>query len=319
MNIGDRVRLLHGKEEGIIRRIIDHKTVEVEIEEGFLIPVLKNELVTIAQEESDRFKNEIKPEIKPGKVEKSSLLETQSGIYLAVEMKDLEIYLWLINHTDDTVLFSVHAFSESEYRGLSYGTLRKYTYSKIDAWNLKDQDRWPLLLIDAISFQEKGRNPNNRISRQLAINKKYLLKKKEKAPLLNQDAALIPLSEEMGSIDPVNLKNAFFPELDEKLFPKDLPEINKDEVVDLHIETLINDFEALSKEEILKIQMDHFVKKLDDALIRNLRSITFIHGIGSGILRNKIHKFLGQYPHIQYFEDARKDKFGYGATKVFLK
>ena len=51
MNIGDKVRLLHGTEEGVIRRIIDKRTVEIEIEDGFLIPVLRKEVVLISSDE----------------------------------------------------------------------------------------------------------------------------------------------------------------------------------------------------------------------------------------------------------------------------
>lgn len=57
MHIGDRVRLLHDKEEGIVRRIIDDRLVEVEIDDGFIIPVLKKELVTIASYEKESFEN----------------------------------------------------------------------------------------------------------------------------------------------------------------------------------------------------------------------------------------------------------------------
>ena len=59
MNIGDKVRMLHGTEEGIIRKIVDKRMVEVEIEDGFLIPVLKNEIVVIAPEEKKDLKSEI--------------------------------------------------------------------------------------------------------------------------------------------------------------------------------------------------------------------------------------------------------------------
>ena len=55
MNTGNRVRLLKGTEEGIISRIIDDKLIEVEIEDGFNIPVLKNEVVVISKEEESVF------------------------------------------------------------------------------------------------------------------------------------------------------------------------------------------------------------------------------------------------------------------------
>jgi dsDNA-specific endonuclease/ATPase MutS2 len=47
--------------------------------------------------------------------------------------------------------------------------------------------------------------------------------------------------------------------------------------------------------------------------------IIFIHGVGNGVLRNAIHKRLSGNKNVQYFEDAQKEKFGYGATKVRIK
>jgi len=178
MDIGDKIRLLHGQEEGIIRRFIDNKTVEVEIEDGFLIPVLKNEVVTIAREESERFNKEIRSVSSEIDLENSNLLEEQSEIFLAIETRNIEINLWLINQTINTLLFTVHTVSAEQFHGLSYGILRKYTYSKIDTWNLKDQGQWPILMIDIISYQEKSKNPGIKISKRLTINKNHVLKTK---------------------------------------------------------------------------------------------------------------------------------------------
>ncbi|HAZ25757.1 MAG TPA: DNA mismatch repair protein MutS, partial [Algoriphagus sp.] len=55
MNIGDRVRLLHGKEEGIIRKISSSGRIEVEIEDGFVIPAMKSEAVVISEVEKSYF------------------------------------------------------------------------------------------------------------------------------------------------------------------------------------------------------------------------------------------------------------------------
>ena len=55
MNIGDKVRLVHGREEGIIYAFLPGNVVEIEIEDGFRIPVLRNEIVTISPMESQRM------------------------------------------------------------------------------------------------------------------------------------------------------------------------------------------------------------------------------------------------------------------------
>ena len=52
MNIGDRVRLLTGREEGIITRLLNDELVEVAIDNDFTIPVLRREIVVVAAEEN---------------------------------------------------------------------------------------------------------------------------------------------------------------------------------------------------------------------------------------------------------------------------
>jgi len=69
----------------------------------------------------------------------------------------------------------------------------------------------------------------------------------------------------------------------------------------------------------LNIQLAHFNKALDAAIVHQLHEVTFIHGAGNGILRHELHKILSKHPKVQTFMDARKEKFGYGATKVILK
>jgi hypothetical protein len=55
MNVGDRVRLLTGTEEGIVTRLLDSELVEVAIDNDFTIPVLRREVVVVAHEEGKNF------------------------------------------------------------------------------------------------------------------------------------------------------------------------------------------------------------------------------------------------------------------------
>ena len=90
--------------------------------------------------------------------------------------------------------------------------------------------------------------------------------------------------------------------------------------VDLHIEKITDDdFSSLSNSEILRRQIAVFEDNLERALATNLPEITFIHGTGNGILKKEIQKLLSRNKNIKFFEDARKEKFGYGATRVKLK
>jgi dsDNA-specific endonuclease/ATPase MutS2 len=65
--------------------------------------------------------------------------------------------------------------------------------------------------------------------------------------------------------------------------------------------------------------MSHFKKALDAAIVHNASSIIFIHGSGNGTLRNEIYKIISKHAQVKTFMDAHKERFGYGATEVYLK
>ena len=66
MKTGDKVRFLHRKEEGTIARVINEKSVEVEIENDFPITAQKEELILVdtPEEEPQKEKSPKKVKIK---------------------------------------------------------------------------------------------------------------------------------------------------------------------------------------------------------------------------------------------------------------
>ena len=61
-----------------------------------------------------------------------------------------------------------------------------------------------------------------------------------------------------------------------------------------------------------------FEKWFQLAAEQHLTSIIFIHGIGSGKLRDEIHSLLKSKNAVRYFVNQYDPRFGYGATEVFL-
>jgi hypothetical protein len=86
--------------------------------------------------------------------------------------------------------------------------------------------------------------------------------------------------------------------------------------IDLHIEELHPQPDGLSNSEKMRIQLEVFEKNLNQAIAAGMDQITFVHGIGNGVLRKEIHKRLSQLENISYFQDTQKDQWGYGATLV---
>ena len=87
--------------------------------------------------------------------------------------------------------------------------------------------------------------------------------------------------------------------------------------VDLHIEELVEDYASLDKEQMLNIQMQYAVRCLNEAIIENVNTIIFIHGVGQGVLKNELCRELDKYKGLHYF-DAPMAKYGVGATQVYI-
>jgi dsDNA-specific endonuclease/ATPase MutS2 len=88
--------------------------------------------------------------------------------------------------------------------------------------------------------------------------------------------------------------------------------------VDLHIEKLVPSKRGMSNYDILTLQMDTAKRQLDFAIKNRMPKLVFIHGVGEGILKAELDFLLGRYDGIS-FQDANYQKYGLGATEVYIK
>jgi hypothetical protein len=87
--------------------------------------------------------------------------------------------------------------------------------------------------------------------------------------------------------------------------------------VDLHISALRSDYNNLSPNEILTIQMGYFERMLGSAIAYKFNRVVFIHGIGNGTLKQAIISRLAEYSDIE-FRTASFAKYGNGAIELVL-
>lgn len=87
--------------------------------------------------------------------------------------------------------------------------------------------------------------------------------------------------------------------------------------VDLHIDMLSERPADLTPHEAFEIQMHYFRLCMNHAFANKMKKVTFIHGVGKGILKDEIVKELKQYDNIHFFE-APMAKYGVGATEVYF-
>ncbi|HEY8783647.1 MAG TPA: Smr/MutS family protein [Mucilaginibacter sp.] len=310
--LGDFVRFVDEKMEGFITRIIDDQMIGVTGEDDFEIPVLASKVTTVhGYEPAGTIKSNITDEQKEFKGEFKA-----KGVYVAV-LSDPKagsvVHFHLINDTSFQLLATLTTEKQQYFKGEYAGVITPATSAKIYSAQLADLQLWPKFIFNILFYTAQNIEP----PAPLAITEKFKAKDfsgaKKQLPVLNQPGWLIQLDEPEVVIDAQKLKESFFRTAEEKT------SIEKPGTeTDLHIEKLRDDYQFLSNTEILNIQLTHFNKTLDAAIVHQLPEITFIHGAGNRTLRHEIHKILSKHPKIRTFMDARKEKFGYGATKVIF-
>jgi hypothetical protein len=87
---------------------------------------------------------------------------------------------------------------------------------------------------------------------------------------------------------------------------------------DLHIEKLVPNKRGMSNYDILTLQVETAKRHIEFAIKNRIPKIVFIHGVGEGILKSELDFLLGRYDNIA-FQDANYQKYGQGATEVFIK
>lgn len=310
--LGDFVRFVDEKMEGYVTRIIDEQMIGVTGDDDFEIPVLASKVT---------FVHGYEPAGPPNKdvavpVQPISEFEIK-GIYLGVvsdPKASAVVHFHLINTTSFYLLAALTTEKQHVYKGEFAALINPKSNVKVYSGQLADLQLWPAFILNITYYTPQNIKP----AAPVIFNNKFKAKDfsgaKKKLPLLNEMGWLIQLDEPELVIDPQKLKESFFKPAAEKT------EIEKPaNEIDLHIEKLREDHHLLKSSEILAIQLSRFHKALDAGIVHRLPEMIFIHGTGNGVLKHELHKVLSRHPKVQTFMDARKEKFGYGATKVIFK
>lgn len=311
--LGDFVRFVDEKREGYITRIIDALTLGVTDTDGFEIPVAISNLTHVHGHSSSAAVQ--------GNDKQQPIIATaefkDTGIFLAVaedHKASAVVHFTLINTTSYQLLLSLTTDKKGAYRGEFASPIQPQTTQQIYSANLADIEIWPEFVFQILCFTTSNLKPKA----PLAILKKFKAKDfngaKKEVKEINKYAWLLQLDEPVPLIDAQKLKESFFKGSEVKQEVK-IPGSE----IDLHIEKLRDDHQFLVESEIINIQLAHFQQMLDAAIVHQLPSIIFIHGVGNGTLRHHIHKIISKHPQVKTFMDARKEKFGFGATEVIFK
>ena len=308
--LGEFVRFVEERREGYITRIIDDQTIAVTDEDGFEIPVLASQVTRVHGKGAN---DEVVSE-------SSQTTDTEfksTGIFLAVvsdKKAGSVIHIHLVNATSYQLLTTFTTEKSNRFKGEFNGIVRPKSSVQMYSASLNELDQWPKIHLQILLSTSE----TSELKKPIEFTEKFRAKDfsgaKKSSEYLEQAAWLIQLDSDEPIIDPQKLKESFY-----KLATEKLQIENPGKEIDLHIEKLREDHQFLNKREMLDIQLSFFRKALDAAIVHKLPSVIFIHGSGNGTLRNEICKVASKHPQVKTFMDAYKEKFGYGATEVFLK
>lgn len=235
---------------------------------------------------------------------------------------------WLINDTAAEFLFDVELFSDVKTIFLHEGKLPATTVLELGDLLYDDLSDHPEVDIEVRRITTDGLDVP--LNRQVKIRPKQFFNNLQTVPILNVLAhqfVLLDSFEQPDSKKETDLSEytrqalrnkrrasegnvSPFRAFDVEEFARFEPEI------DLHIENLTNGYARLDPSEIVRIQMQHFQRFLEQAVRLGVPRIFVIHGVGEGKLRDAIAQELRRNPHVRRFKNEYHAKYGYGATEV---
>lgn len=314
MNIGDKVRVVHGKEEGVVVGFTSKGLVEVMLVDGFRIPFSRADLVVVSNLEAKVFMPE--PEDQVARTAKAQVF-SDKGIFLAKSVEtDGKHAFHLINNTDYQLLFTTHlARPSQDVKALAAGSLNKKTSIQVfqtEQASMLEDGRMVCQLLFFVQGRNEIRLP---LVKELELKVAKWKGDVESLPVLNKKGTKVQLDISLDEKEVKAIESA----LSEKIPVHQSPHTKPQPELDLHIEKIVPNHFSLLPDEMLRYQMRAFENHLEKAISAGLKEVTYIHGVGNGVLKSEIAKKLSTNIFVRHYEDARKDKYGYGATKVVLK
>ncbi|MCR5644814.1 MAG: DUF2027 domain-containing protein [Bacteroidales bacterium] len=352
--IGDRVSFLSSTGGGKVTKIIDSRMVMVEIEDGFEVPCLISDLVydyrsqpARQQQITDVVQQEIKEkellqqqqeeDARHGGLRRFAKEAEKEGVYLAFVPHEQQWLLtgsmdvMLVNHTPYEMLYTFTIKETEQFVNVDYGQLEKYEKVVVETISREDLEYWCNGIVQGIFTKDSSDSVLLPLNAPFALRTNRFFKEGSylMSGILGEKAVMVCLSElvalKSGDVDLMKIaKEGIGSQAPKKdLIKKESP-IDKhrtgpgEATVDLHIGELVENIAGLSSHDMFQIQMDYFRKMLESAIAADYTKVTFIHGVGNGVLKNAIIEELKKYGNTKS-KMASIAKFGVGALDVAIR
>lgn len=240
---------------------------------------------------------------------------------------------YLINDSNYYLSYTYLSAENNSWTVRSQGVLEPNTKEFIEEFSQREVNQLSRVCIQMVAFKkEKPFSLKQPVSVQLRIDqvKFYKLHTFQPNDFFEEPALLYTIIEDDRvprslNVDSDELKSEMYASANdlEKLNTLNTKPVRKGmedvEVVDLHIEKLLDSTAGMSSAEMLEYQLDQFRKKMKEHRHEKGKKIIFIHGKGEGVLRHAIiHELNYRYRPCTY-QDASFQEYGYGATQVTIK
>lgn len=323
IRIGNKVRFLNEKGEGVVTRIKDKTYAFVEVD-GFEIPYRISDLVLVDAEivfsEAD---------------EKTVEIGQESVFFVAEPDHDLpllqnELSFYLLNSSSFHILYTYSIKDGTLYQTTKQGELgpfQKILLKKIQKHQLKE---FADHKIDMLFFKKQHYSSQIPVAEIIHLSES-ILKPEQFIPhhdfkfpvwaytLKDDFSEAKKITQTLTDYDVERLRTLKEIKRQEKIsVPHKNPAYLIDKEVDLHIEKLVDSYKGMSNYDMLQLQLRHFQKNLDEAINNRYHKIVFIHGVGAGRLKQELLNILAGYTKEVRYYDAEYKKYGLGATEVLI-
>ena len=324
--IGERVRYLDDVGEATIVSFIDDRNVMVEDEWGLKHSHPVNKLVP-ADRDHIPEPTRSQPVPIPQPIAKSKPIESKRksaalpDLALAFistsstkpETGDLDLIF--SNSTNYHVLVNIAAKEGEEWYSIYHGEVLPKADGEIQSLRRQDIGTVSNLQVDVIFFGTAGYELKSPVNTRVKIKATRFVKpgNYQLYDGIENPAIVIPIQNE--PIAKVHLPTPVKRQVSSNKTKPSLPVF--EEEVDLHLEAILGeDPIGMPDHEKYLTQIRHFERRLNHALTHRYVQITFIHGVGSGKLKEAIRRELKEYD--LPYEDGAFHKYGVGATVVQL-
>lgn len=326
--IGQKVRYLNQVGQGIIRKI-DSKKIIVEDDSGFEIPFLINELVPANKEEIVVDYSTSKAVYTAQQKNEPNITKKflSDGIYiLFAPIKNQNFEALLVNKSGFDISINIYLTDKNTNRFIKNLFVREDNSQVIQEIQASEIGDWQHISAQIMFSKTLTKNiletviANKKIDgKKFFDTKNYVLTIYSQVPVFELCIYSESMKEEDVKLSSEELQRLLNQKENHKHSKPSLPHnIYHQELeleVDLHIEELVENYTIYTPSALLQIQMNKVKAELSKAMTNSVNKITFIHGVGKGVLKQEIKNYLSTVEGIKFYDGAMS-KYGFGATTV---